>query len=219
MIVLGIDINTYFFLYIQFWELKRWLNFNQTMGTKFKKGDRVKWKTGKGESTGEITKKITESITIDGKQITATKSKPRYLVKNDNTNSITARAAKSLSLIKDDSNLNSKQQEILENFQEAVNMKASEIKKWLKTKESNSVGQKDQKGKIKGRKSGKKIVKILNKDTSSYSQKDFQHMKKVVGYVHRHLAQKPSGNIQETAWRYSLMNWGCDPLKKNEVRS
>jgi hypothetical protein len=189
------------------------------MATKFKKGDRVKWKTGKGESTGEVTKKITDSITIDGKQITATKSKPRYLVKNDNTDSITARAAKSLTLIDDDSNLNPKKQEILENFQAAVNMKPSEIKQWLKTKESNSVGQKDENGKIKGRKSGKKIVKILNKDTSSYSKKDFQHMKKVVGYVHRHLAQQPSGNIKETAWRYSLMNWGCDPLRKNEVGS
>jgi hypothetical protein len=188
------------------------------MATKLKKGDRVKWKTGKGESTGEITKKVTESLTIDDKQITASKSKPRYLVKNDNTGNITARTAKSLTLIKDDNKLKPKQQEIIENFQEAVNMNASEIKQWLKTKESNSVGQKDDKGKTKGRESGKRIVKILKKDTSSYSKKDFQHMKKVVGYVHRHLAQKPSGNIKETAWRYSLMNWGCDPLKNNEIK-
>jgi hypothetical protein len=191
------------------------------MGTKFKKGDRVKWKVGKGETTGEIIKKVTESTTVDGKQITATKSKPRYLVKNDNTGSINAYGAKSLSLIEieDNHNLKPKQQKILENFQSAVNMNASEIKQWLKTKESNSVGQKDKSGKIKGRKSGKKIVKILNKDTSSYDQKDFQHMKKVVGYVHRHLAQKPSENVKETAWRYSLMNWGCDPLKNDQIRS
>jgi uncharacterized protein (DUF2267 family) len=100
--VLAIDINTYFFLYIQFWKFKRWLNFNQTMGTKFKKGDRVKWKVGKGETTGEIVKKVTESTTVEGKKITATKSKPRYLVKNDNTGSVNAYGAKSLSLIKED---------------------------------------------------------------------------------------------------------------------
>ncbi len=39
-------------------------------------------------------------------------------------------------------------------------------------------------------------------------------MAKVVGYVHRHLAQRPEGDIEETPWRYSLMNWGHDPLKK-----
>ncbi len=218
--VLAIDGNTDFLPYILVDKLRQKILI-KTMGTKFKKGDRVKWKVGKGETTGEIVKKVTESTTVDGKEITATKSKPRYLVKNDKTGSINAHGAKSLSLIEieDNHNLKPKQQKILENFQETVNMNASEIKKWLKTQESNSVGQKDQKDKIKGRKSGKKIVKILNKDTSSYDQKDFQHMKKVVGYVHRHLAQKPSGNIQETAWRYSLMNWGCDPLKKNEARS
>ena len=37
------------------------------------------------------------------------------------------------------------------------------------------------------------------------------HLKKVVGYTHRHLAQRPNGDITETKWRYSLMNWGHDP--------
>jgi hypothetical protein len=27
------------------------------------------------------------------------------------------------------------------------------------------------------------------------------------------LAQRPHGNIDESAWRYSLMNWGHDPAK------
>ncbi len=38
-------------------------------------------------------------------------------------------------------------------------------------------------------------------------------MKKVSGYVHRHQAQKPSGDVENSNWRYSLMNWGHDPLK------
>ena len=183
------------------------------MAVKLKQGDRVKWQVGKGETTGKITKKITESTTVDGKNITATQNKPRYLVENDNTGNVTAHRAKSLSPIDNDSELKPEQQEILKDFNEAVNMSASEIKKWLKTEESSSVGQKDKKGKIKGRKSGKKIVKILQKDRSNYKKKDFKHMKKVVSYVHRHLAQKPSGDIEETPWRYSLMNWGNDPMK------
>ena len=183
------------------------------MATKFKKGDRVKWSVGQGETTGKVTKKITESTTVDGKNVVATKNKPRYLVENDNTGNVTARKAKSLSPVDNKGNLKPEQQEILDEFNEAVNMSASEIKKWLKTEESHSVGQKDKKGKIKGRKSGKKIVKILQKDESDYQKKDFKHMKKVISYVHRHLAQKPSGNIEETPWRYSLMNWGNDPMK------
>lgn len=183
------------------------------MAAKLKQGDRVKWKVGQGETTGKITEKVTESTTVNGKNITATKNKPRYLVENDNTGNVTAHKAKSLSPIDDDSKLKPEQKEILDDFNEAVNMSASEIKQWLKTDESNSVGQKDKNGKIKGRKSGKKIVKILKKDPSKYKKKDFKHMKKVVSYVHRHLAQKPSGDVEETPWRYSLMNWGNDPLK------
>ncbi|HSU37880.1 MAG TPA: DUF3140 domain-containing protein [Propionibacteriaceae bacterium] len=41
---------------------------------------------------------------------------------------------------------------------------------------------------------------------------DLAHMRKVNGYVKRHLAQRPQGDITDTAWRYSLMNWGHDPL-------
>ena len=38
-------------------------------------------------------------------------------------------------------------------------------------------------------------------------------MRKVVGYVHRHLAQRPRDDVRNTRWRYSLLNWGHDPLK------
>ena len=183
------------------------------MATKLKKGDRVKWSVGQGETTGKVTKKITESTTVDGKDVVATKNKPRYLVENDNTGNVTAHRAKSLSPIGERGDLDPEKQEILDEFNEAVNMSASEIKKWLKTEESHSVGQKNKKGEIKGRKSGKKIVKILQKDKSDYQKKDFKHMKKVISYVHRHLVQKPSGDIEETPWRYSLMNWGHDPMK------
>ena len=183
------------------------------MANKLKEGTKVKWKVGKGETTGEITQKITETTKVNAKEIHATKNKPRYLVKNDSTGNVSSHRAKSLSLVDESSKYKPEQQETLEDFKSAVNMSASEIKKWLKTEESNSVGQKDKKGKIKGRKSGKKIIKILNKDKSKYKKKDFKHMKKVVAYVHRHLAQKPKGDVEETPWRYSLMNWGHDPIK------
>jgi hypothetical protein len=45
------------------------------------------------------------------------------------------------------------------------------------------------------------------------SQDTLWQMRKVVGYVHRHLVQRPKGDVPGTRWRYSLMNWGHDPLK------
>jgi len=35
-----------------------------------------------------------------------------------------------------------------------------------------------------------------------------------VGFIYRHLAQRPAGNIAAAPWRYSLMNWGHDPQVK-----
>ena len=40
---------------------------------------------------------------------------------------------------------------------------------------------------------------------------DAAHMRTVVGYIHRHLAQRPSGDVTDSRWRSSLMNWGHDP--------
>jgi hypothetical protein len=40
---------------------------------------------------------------------------------------------------------------------------------------------------------------------------DTDESKKVVGYVHRHLPQRPAGDVRDTTWRHSLMNWGHDP--------
>ena len=37
-----------------------------------------------------------------------------------------------------------------------------------------------------------------------------------IGYCRRHLAQRPWGDVTETRWRYSLMNWGHDPLRPAE---
>ena len=56
-------------------------------------------------------------------------------------------------------------------------------------------------------------MRLLEAGLSDPSEEDLAHMRKVVGYVHRHLAQRPDGDVEHTRWRYSLMNWGHDPLK------
>ncbi len=103
-------------------------------------------------------------------------------------------------------------QQVIRDFDEAVNMTRKELEDWLQTDESQSVGQSDG-GESKGHESGRRIVEIKRKNKSEYTDDDIYHMRRVVGYVHRHQAQKPSSVVENSNWRYSLMNWGHDPLK------
>ncbi len=100
---------------------------------------------------------------------------------------------------------------IAKDWDEAVNLTAKQLEDWLQTEESKSVGQGD--GESTGHRSGRRIVEILGTKRGDLSDADWAHMKKVVGYVHRHLEQRPKGDVTETNWRYSLMNWGHDPKK------
>ncbi len=100
-------------------------------------------------------------------------------------------------------------------FHEAVNMTPAQIEKWLGTEQSQQVGQKkDGEAESTGHQSGRRIIEILHKKKADYTPDDVAHMHKVVSYVHRHLAQRPAGDVTETHWRYSLMNWGHDPAKE-----
>jgi len=102
--------------------------------------------------------------------------------------------------------------EAIAEFEKAVNMSPKTLAAWLKTAESKQVGFKSTEGSESvGHDSGKKIVVLLGKKQADYTGSDITHARKVVGYIHRHLAQRPAGDISKTPWRYSLMNWGHDP--------
>lgn len=101
---------------------------------------------------------------------------------------------------------------IWDDWRTSVNLTASELEEWLGTDESKSVGQSEG-GEAVGHRSGRRIVTILRTRKDDLTGADVQHMHKVVGYIHRHLAQKPSSAVPDSPWRYSLMNWGHDPLK------
>ena len=100
-------------------------------------------------------------------------------------------------------------------FGGAVNMTAGELETWLETDESRSVGQdSDGSGESTGHASGRRIVDLLRTRKDDLTDDDLAHMRTVHGYVQRHLAQEPKKEDVETSrWRYSLMNWGHDPLK------
>lgn len=105
------------------------------------------------------------------------------------------------------------QVEIRKQFRDAVNMSPTELREWLDTEPSRSVGDTGGDGESTGHRSGRRILEIKDKDVDQLTDDDHEWMNKVVGYVHRHLAQRPSGDVTDTRWRHSLMNWGHDPLK------
>lgn len=104
-------------------------------------------------------------------------------------------------------------QQVRKEFGDAVNMTAKQLGGWLETAESRAVGDKSG-GESTGHSSGRRIVALLGTKTADLSDADYGHMRKVVGYVHRHLAQRPDHDVKDSRWRYSLMNWGHDPLKQ-----
>ncbi len=108
-------------------------------------------------------------------------------------------------------------EQVIEESNQAVNMTRKELEEWLETEESQSVGQSDGGGESKGRESGRKTVEILGKNKSDYTDEDIDHMRRVVSYVHRHQAQKPNGDVENSSWRYSLLNWGHDPLNSEAL--
>jgi hypothetical protein len=108
------------------------------------------------------------------------------------------------------------QPSIYDQFKTDVNMTATELEKWLKTEESKSVGQDSGDGESIGHHSGQRIVQMLRKKKAELTAADEAHMHKVHSYVSRHAAQGPHAeqDVPTSRWRYALMNWGHDPLKK-----
>ncbi|ROW12049.1 hypothetical protein VMCG_00835 [Cytospora schulzeri] len=116
--------------------------------------------------------------------------------------------------------------EVITEFNEYVNVTASELDKWLKSDDSSKAGwHKDGgDGESVGQESGHKIVEILksnpDKDPEKYTDDQIQHMRKVASYCKRHLAQESKGlkekdveDAKKTKSYISLMNWGHDPLR------
>jgi hypothetical protein len=103
-------------------------------------------------------------------------------------------------------------------FAASVNMTAVELREWLNSVESRRVGWKGMNGELKesvGHSSGRRIAAILQADPRDFTEDDYHHMRRTVGFIRRHLAQSPC-NMVTSRWRYSLMNWGHDPLRDEE---
>jgi hypothetical protein len=104
--------------------------------------------------------------------------------------------------------------EIRAEFGRVVNMSAGELERWLESEHSKEVGWTHEgESESVGHQEGRRIVEMKRKKAAELDDEAYAHMRKVIGYCHRHLAQRPEGDVSGTRWRYSLMNWGHDPLK------
>lgn len=99
-------------------------------------------------------------------------------------------------------------------------MTPQELKDWLDKEESADSGwaKDDGSGETIGHESGRKIIAILeanpSKDPRKYTEDQLTHMRKVVSYNKRHLAQEETAKQNTESKSYkSLKNWGHDPLK------
>jgi Protein of unknown function (DUF3140) len=102
--------------------------------------------------------------------------------------------------------------DVLHAFHALVNMTAPELKAWLETDHAKSVGQDSGDGESIGRKAGRRTLRLLGIKRAPNAD-DIAHMRRVVGFIRRHLAQGPRRKLANSRWRYALMNWGHDPLK------
>ncbi|KAH9958999.1 hypothetical protein BC827DRAFT_1135445 [Russula dissimulans] len=103
--------------------------------------------------------------------------------------------------------------EVVELFNEQVNMTAGELEAWLDDPQSRKAGT------GVGIESGRRIVEILRKNPDrkqdGYDKEDMAHIRKVVGYNSRHLAQedhlketKTTAELKEAKSTISFRNWG-----------
>ena len=103
--------------------------------------------------------------------------------------------------------------QIWDEWRNLVNMAPRELEDWLETEESKSVGDRDE-GESTGYASGRRIIDIKRTKKDDLTADQWEHMARVVGYIKRHCAQGgPESDMETSAWRYSLMNWGHDPVK------
>ena len=110
---------------------------------------------------------------------------------------------------------------IRSDFKDAVNMPPARLRRWLQAADSKRVGMTKGGRKVEsagdgqsvGHQMGERILAIKGKRVAELEADDYQAMRKVIGYVHRHLKQRPDGEVKDSRWRQSLMNWGHDPLE------
>lgn len=103
-------------------------------------------------------------------------------------------------------------------WRRSVNCHPEEIEKWHATPESASVGTRRPGDRWSvGQLAGMRTVELLDTPREHWTPPDWAHVRRVAGFVRRHRAQWPRGDVRESRWRHSLRNWGHDPLWESRL--
>ncbi|GAA6014271.1 hypothetical protein JCM11491_005022 [Sporobolomyces phaffii] len=112
--------------------------------------------------------------------------------------------------------------QVIEEWQELVNMTPDELSAWLETEDSQNSGwSRENQDKVDedgsqtesvGHESGRKIIDILERNPQGnpddYTDEDLAHMRRVVAYIKRHSAQESHIKDENSKSVKSLKNWG-----------
>lgn len=98
--------------------------------------------------------------------------------------------------------------EIRKEFAEVANMPPGKLERWLETDESKAVGDGDD----VSHRAGQRIVELKRTRMDQLIEGDYEQMQEITQYLNRRLAKRPRGDLRESPWRRTLMNWGHDPL-------
>lgn len=103
--------------------------------------------------------------------------------------------------------------DLFRRWRSAVNAEPETLDEWLTTRESAAVGSRTH-GAVHsvGQLAGMRTVEVLQTPASEWTESDWAHVRRTVGFVRRHRAQWPAGDLGARRWTYSLRNWGHDPL-------
>lgn len=108
--------------------------------------------------------------------------------------------------------------DVLAAWRRAVNCTPSEIEEWHSTDASASVGSRRPGDRWSvGQLAGMRTVELLETPVEEWNAADVAHVRRVSGFVRRHRAQWPRGDLRRTRWRHSLRNWGHDPLWESRL--
>ncbi len=70
------------------------------MAEKLKAGDKVRWNTSQGKTTGTVKKKLTQPMDIKGHHVAASPENPEYLVESEKSGQQAAHKAEALEKVK-----------------------------------------------------------------------------------------------------------------------
>jgi hypothetical protein len=104
-------------------------------------------------------------------------------------------------------------EELFIDFEKAVNLPAGQLERWLNSEESHNAGRHRGQRESHGHAEGRRIVRLLRTKKADFTADDLVRMRRVIHHIERQLKHRPRGDVSDTPWRFSLMNWGHDPQR------